>query len=160
MMKGKNKKYLRDGRAPIPTCEATSRVMSANKAKDTRPELKLRKALWAAGLRGYRTNWKKAPGRPDIAFPSRKIAIFVNGCFWHACSKCKQTLPKSNRAFWNDKFKKNKERDVNKVNELKKLNWTSIVVWECEMKNNLEKVTRSLIEVAIKMKLAKSILEA
>ena len=75
--------YVRDKRSPVPKSEAASRVMSANRGRDTGPELRLRRALWAAGRRGYRLHYKKAPGRPDIAYPSRKIAIFVHGCFWH-----------------------------------------------------------------------------
>lgn len=75
--------YVRDKRSPVPKSEATSRVMSANRGRDTGPELLLRRALRAAGHRGYRLHYKKAPGRPDISYVSRKIAIFVHGCFWH-----------------------------------------------------------------------------
>ena len=72
------KKYSRDKRSPKPLNESTSKVMSANKAKNTKPELLLRKALWKKGHKGYRLNWKKVPGRPDIAFPGKKLAIFVD----------------------------------------------------------------------------------
>ena len=105
------KSYSRDKRSPTPSSESTSKVMSANKAKDTKPEIKLRKILWKEGIRGYRLNWKKAPGRPDIAFPGRKIAIFINGCYWHRCPKCDLPLPKSNVQFWKDKFDNNIARD-------------------------------------------------
>ncbi len=71
--------YIRDKRTPKPSYRPISKVMSANKAKDTKPELKLRKALWKAGIKGYRLNWKSVPGRPDIAFVGKKIAIFVHG---------------------------------------------------------------------------------
>ena len=77
-MKSRKRMYLRDGRAPIPKNEVTSRVMSANKGKNTKPEILLRKTLWKAGHRGFRTNYKKAPGRPDIAFPKKKVAVFVH----------------------------------------------------------------------------------
>ena len=107
------KSYLRDKRSPTPSSESTSKVMSANKSKDTKPEIKLRKILWKEGIRGYRLNWKKAPGRPDIAFPGRKIAIFINGCYWHRCPKCELPLPKSNVQFWKDKFDNNIARDKN-----------------------------------------------
>lgn len=131
------KNYLRDGRAPIPEKESTSRVMSANKAKDTKPELTLRKALWKNGLRGYRLHWKKVPGRPDIAYSKKKIAIFVNGCFWHRCPYCNPSTPKTHKSFWLNKFKKNIERDQRKVKELRELGWKVITVWECQIKKNV-----------------------
>ena len=71
--------YIRDKRSPKPSYRPISKVMSANKAKDTKPELKFRKALWKAGIKGYRLNWKSVPGRPNIAFVGKKIAIFVHG---------------------------------------------------------------------------------
>lgn len=91
------KKYVRDKRSPKPKNENVSRVMSANKAKNSKPEMKLRKYLWNNGLKGYRLHPKKIPGRPDIAFISKKLAIFVNGCYWHRCPKCNYPLPKNNR---------------------------------------------------------------
>ncbi len=102
---GTKKKYCRDSRSPIPKSEQTSKTMSAIKAKNTKPELLLRKALWHSGVKGYRLHWKKVPGRPDIAFPGKKIAIFVNGCFWHRCPICNPSLPKTNISFWTDKFR-------------------------------------------------------
>jgi len=125
--------YIRDGRAPIPKTESTSRLMSSIKAKDTKPEILLRKALWQEGLRGYRLHPKQLPGRPDIAFSKNKIAVFINGCFWHRCPTCDLPLPKSNTAFWENKFNANINRDVKKINALKAIGWTSITVWECEI---------------------------
>ncbi len=136
-MSKKHEIYLRDGRAPIPNKESTSIVMRANKAKNTKPELILRKALWSVGIKGYRINWKKAPGRPDIAFPSKKLAIFINGCFWHRCEKCYPNFPKTNVDFWTQKFIKNKERDARKSQQLISMGWTVLVVWECEIKSEL-----------------------
>lgn len=92
--------------------EATHHVMQANKSKNTKPELKVRKALRKAGLSGYRLHWKKAAGRPDICFPGRRVAIFVNGCFWHRCPHCSLPLPKSNVAFWSAKFERGRYVDV------------------------------------------------
>jgi DNA mismatch endonuclease, patch repair protein len=129
--------YLRDGRAPIPVKEATSRVMSANRGKNTSPELILRKALYQRGLRGYRLHWTKAPGRPDIAFPGKKVAVFVNGCFWHRCPYCRPSMPRTNVDFWTAKFERNKERDRRKRKELKDAGWKVIVVWECQIKKNI-----------------------
>ena len=130
-------KYLRDGRAPIPNMEFTSKLMSSNKAKNTRPELLLRKALWANGIKGYRIHWKKAPGTPDIAFPKKKLAIFINGCFWHRCPNCNLPLPKSNTEFWKEKFDKNIARDKRKIELLKNIGWKVIVIWECMIKNDI-----------------------
>lgn len=131
--------YIRDGRAPLPVKESTSRVMSANKARDTQPEVFFRKALWKRGVRGYRINWKKAPGRPDIAFPSRKIAIFVNGCFWHRCPYCRPNLPKTHSSFWLQKFRKNVERDKAKRLQLKRAGWRVVTAWECQLKKDIQR---------------------
>ena len=133
-----NKKYCRDGRAPIPENEQTSKTMSAIKAKNTKPELKLRHALWHNGIRGYRLHWKKAPGRPDIAFPGKKIAIFVNGCFWHRCPHCNPSTPKSNIEFWEEKFNKNVERDKRKIELLEQDGWRVLTIWECQLKKDSE----------------------
>ena len=75
---------------------------------------------------GYRVAWKKAPGSPDIAYPGRKIAIFVNGCFWHRCPHCAPSLPKRNSDFWRHKFARNEERDARKVRELEDAGWATI----------------------------------
>lgn len=129
--------YLRDGRNPIPESKVTSKVMSANKGKDTKPELAMRRALREMGVPGYRLHWKKAPGRPDIAYPGRKVAIFIHGCFWHRCPYCNLPMPKSHTEFWVKKFKKNKERDRKKIKALESDGWKVIVVWECEIKEDV-----------------------
>ncbi|NNL15288.1 MAG: very short patch repair endonuclease, partial [Flavobacteriaceae bacterium] len=127
-----SKSYKRDHRSPMPLNEARSKIMSSIKGKNTKPELLLRKELWSEGIRGYRLHWKKAPGRPDIAFVNRKIAIFVNGCFWHRCPKCNHSLPKHNSSYWKDKFQKNVERDKAKTIQLNEADWKVITIWECE----------------------------
>ena len=135
--------YIRDGRSPIPTNETTSELMSAIKSKNTTPELSFRKRLWRQNIRGYRLHWKKAPGTPDIAFPRKKIAIFVNGCFWHRCPYCNLPIPKANNYFWSQKFTKNVERDARKIDALKCQDWNVVVVWECEIKKNpLQKIAK------------------
>lgn len=142
-MPKKLNKYVRDDRSPKPLNETVSRYMSSNRSKNTKPEILLRKALWAAGIRGYRLHWKSVPGKPDIAFPGKRIAIFVNGCFWHRCPHCNLSLPKNNSEFWEAKFRRNVERDAQKLAELKHLNWTVLVIWECELKQDLiEQVNR------------------
>ena len=143
-----SKHYYRDKRSPKPLNESTSKVMSANKAKNTKPEITLRKALWSEGHKGYRLNWKKAPGRPDIAYPGKKIAIFVNGCYWHRCPKCNLPLPKTNTDFWKEKFDKNVKRDKKKNDELLSLDWIVLVFWECDIKsdisNSIQKIKKVL----------------
>lgn len=128
--------YIRDGRAPTPELEITSKVMSANKGKDTKPELALRKALRKIGIPGYRLHLKKTPGRPDIAYPRRKVAIFVHGCFWHRCPYCNLPLPNSHTDFWKKKFERNKERDIAKIHALEDVGWKVFAFWECEIKRD------------------------
>jgi DNA mismatch endonuclease (patch repair protein) len=137
--------YIRDGRAPIPKKESTSKVMQANKAKDTKPEVLLRKALWKAGVRGYRLHSKALPGRPDIAFNKLKFAVFINGCFWHRCPTCDLPLPRSNTDFWKKKFDTNVERDQKKIKALKNIGWHSITVWECQITADLENCINGII---------------
>ncbi len=142
--------FLRDGRAPIPHNEATSRLMSANKGKNTKPEIAFRKALWNNGIRGYRLHWKKVPGRPDIAFPAKKVAVFVNGCFWHRCPYCQPPNPKSHSEFWKNKFSKNVLRDKNKIDLLKQNGWKVVVVWECQIKNSLMEFINKTKKIALR----------
>jgi len=143
-MKMVPKKYLRDGRAPIPKSEKTSRVMSANRGSNTILEKILSKALWSGGLRGYLKNYKEVPGKPDIVFKREKIAIFANGCFWHHCPKCNFPLPKTNRSFWRKKFALNKQRDVAKIKELHEMGWRTLVVWECDTKKSTDNIVRKV----------------
>jgi len=141
----KHTKYIRDGRAPIPRKKITSRIMSAIRAKNTTPELVLRKALCVAGLKGYKLNWKGAPGRPDICYPTKKIAVFAHGCFWHRCPHCKPGIPKSHATFWQNKFKANKNRDRRKEESLKKAGWRVLVFWECQIKKNVKSCVRKCV---------------
>lgn len=122
-------------RNPDPTSEVTTKVMKANKGRDTGPEQAVRRILREMGYPGYRLNWKKVPGRPDIAYPGRKIAIFVNGCFWHRCPRCNLPLPKSHTEFWQEKFDRNVARDEEKMRALEALGWTVVTIWECELKD-------------------------
>lgn len=138
---------MTDKRNPEPTNEIITKVMKANRGSGTKPELILCKALRDAGYPGYRLNWKKAVGRPDIAYPGRKIAIFVNGCFWHRCPKCNLSLPKTHTDFWQQKFNRNIERDLKKTKELESVGWTVITVWECEIKNALESTVFKLVQI-------------
>jgi DNA mismatch endonuclease, patch repair protein len=143
--------YIRDGRAPIPKKESTSKMMRANKPFNTKPEMALRKALREAGLRGYRLHSKQLPGRPDIAFGKAKIAIFINGCFWHRCPHCDLPLPKSNTEFWKKKFDANTVRDQKKIAALEKIGWRSLTIWECKIDSQLvaclDKIEEALSQI-------------
>lgn len=109
-----------------------SAVMSRVRSKNTRPELRVRKALWAAGLR-YRLQGAHLPGRPDIFFQGSRVAVFVHGCFWHRHPGCPRTrTPKSRREFWEAKFASNVARDARNITALEKLGWRVLVIWECE----------------------------
>jgi DNA mismatch endonuclease, patch repair protein len=131
---------------PPPSSPAVRNVMRANRARNTGPERRLREALRAAGLGGYRLNWRKAPGRPDIAYPGRKLAIFVHGCYWHHCPRCYPNLPKSNPEFWARKFELNQERDARKRRRLETTGWMVIEAWECDVRDRVESIV-SQVEV-------------
>ncbi len=133
-----------DNRNPPPSSETTTKVMKANKCKDTDPEMAVRRLLREIGHPGYRLNWKKVSGRPDIAYPGRRIAIFVNGCFWHRCPRCNLPLPKSHTEFWQQKFERNVERDRRKTSELEAMGWKVITIWECEIRGDREDVKTRL----------------
>lgn len=95
---------------------------------DTKPELALRRELHRRGMR-YRVGYRRLPGTPDIAFTRAKIAVFVDGCFWHACP-IHGTLPKNNREWWRAKLARNTERDRKKDEELIELGWLPLHYWE------------------------------
>jgi len=105
--------------------------MSRNRARDTQPELALRRALWAAGLRGYRTHALGVPGRPDVAFTRARVAVFVHGCFWHGCPE-HGTWPRSNPEYWRPKIEGNVARDRATDAALDVAGWLAIRVWEHE----------------------------
>ncbi len=110
--------------------------MSKIRSKATGPELAVRRYIYEVGFRGYRLNYVKIPGRPDICFTKLKVAIFINGCFWHRCPYCKLSLPDHNKIFWKEKFDANKERDIKKRRILRKDGWKVITIWECRIKKS------------------------
>lgn len=109
------------------------RIMQSIGVKNTGPEWIVRRALHAMGYR-YRLHRKDLPGTPDIAFMSRKKAIFVHGCFWHAHGCAKGKPPKSNQAYWDMKLAKNIERDFRNIHRLEALGWQILTIWQCETK--------------------------
>lgn len=124
-----------------------SYIMSRIKGKDTKPEIVLRKALFASGLRGYRIHRKDLPGRPDIAYIGRRIAIFVHGCFWHRCPHCQLVLPKTNTAFWQSKFEANQARDKKKAQQLEQMGWKVLIVWECQIDRDITGCVSSIRKI-------------
>jgi len=123
------------------TSEQRSYNMSRIRGKDTGPELLLRKSLWDMGFR-YRVHYK-LPGRPDIVFVSKKIAIFVDGCFWHGCPE-HGVRPKTNSSFWNSKIQGTISRDKKNQQQLKNEGWMVLRFWEHEIERDLDKVLRRL----------------
>ena len=121
--------------------------MAAIKSKNTKPEIEVRKHLFSLGFR-YRLHTKSLPGKPDISNISKKIAIFVNGCFWHSHKGCKYAFkPKTRADWWKKKLDSNKKRDQRNYLALKSMGWNVIVIWECEIKNKtyFEKINNFLL---------------
>ncbi|SFF84462.1 T/G mismatch-specific endonuclease [Prevotella sp. KH2C16] len=132
--------------------------MAAIKSKGTKPELLVRRYLWAQGFR-YRLNSPRLPGHPDLVLRKYRTCIFVNGCFWHghrvhvmagggkrnieSSGCCK--IPHTNREFWVNKILRNRERDIEEQKQLAAMGWHCITVWECELKPKVrEETLRSL----------------
>jgi len=111
--------------------EQRSRTMRAVRSQDTAPELALRRALWAAGIRGWRCHWKSAPGRPDIAWPGRKVAVFVDGAFWHGHPG--RYWPGRSGSYWDAKIERNRARDRRTDAALAKQGWAVLRLWDFEV---------------------------
>ena len=122
--------------------------MAAIHSKDTKPEMIVRRGLWRMGFR-YRLNHKRLPGHPDLVLKKYRTCIFVNGCFWHGHNVditifentdcCK--IPKTNREFWIEKIRRNKERDIEEQKRLAEMGWHCITIWECELKPSKREAT-------------------
>lgn len=126
------------------TKEVRSKIMAAVRPRgNTTTELPLAKLIWAAGIRGYRKHWHVV-GKPDFAWPRRKLAVFVDGCFWHGCS-CKY-LPRTNTEFWRNKIDTNKRRDRRVANALRRNGWTVLRIRECVVQKpaTLARIARAL----------------
>ena len=118
--------------------------MSRIKGKNTGPEVKLRKLLYFNGIRGYRVHYN-LPGKPDIVFVKKRIAIFIDGCFWHKCPICFQE-PETRKEFWMKKIQSNIDRDKKVNKQLKSDGWVVIRIWEHEIKKNPEKYIEIISE--------------
>ena len=121
-----------------------SYCMSRIKGKNTTPEMQVRRTFFAKGYR-YRIHVKNLPGTPDIFFPSRRLAVFVHGCFWHRHRICRsgKSIPRCNEDYWTAKFNQNKVRDRRNKRQLILLGYRVAIIWECETKN--------LIELSVKL---------
>ena len=128
------------------TSKKRSKIMSGIKGKNTHPEVRLRKALWHAGLR-YRKHSKRLPGTPDIASKKHKVAIFVDGEFWHGYQwSTKKASIKSNRAFWIPKIERNIQRDAENTFALERLGYTVFRFWTNEVKNELGQCVKQVLD--------------
>jgi DNA mismatch endonuclease (patch repair protein) len=115
-----------------------SQTMRAVKSRDTGPEMAVRRLAHSMGYR-YRLQGAWLPGKPDLMFTKRRAVIFVHGCFWHG-HDCKRgaRAPKTNAAYWASKIARNRARDAEHIASLKTAGWRALVVWECELKNDLK----------------------
>ena len=121
--------------------------MSQIRSRDTKPELLVRKFLFANGFR-YRLHVKNLPGKPDIVLPKYKTVILVNGCFWHGHKNCRYfKFPETRAEWWREKIEKNKLRDKTNRSKLKKLKYRVLVVWECQLKNAEKRLNRLICEI-------------
>ena len=132
------------------TPEQRHQNMAAIHSTSTKPELKLRHALWHQGFR-YRANDRHLPGSPDIILPKYHTVIFIHGCFWHGHKGCKNyTIPKTNTDFWTAKVARNQERDQEVWRQLEAKGWFVIIVWECELKRAVLDETIARVEAEIR----------
>ena len=130
--------------------ERRSQNMAAIRSADMKPELIVRKAVHGMGYR-YRLHRKDLPGKPDLVFSSRNKVIFVHGCFWHQHGekKCKIVRkPKSNTDYWLPKLQRNKTRDKQNLDTLKKMGWDVLIIWECE--TNADTALRKRLRIFLK----------
>lgn len=136
-MVGRFRQVCHHAKMHVPTTSQRSRMMASIRGKDTRPELSLRLALFAAGFR-YRLHVRCMPGSPDLVFAKYRAVLFVHGCFWHRHEGCRYTTtPKSNSDFWRLKFDGNVSRDARSVALLREAGWRVGIVWECALKRSV-----------------------
>lgn len=125
--------------------EERSRLMAQVKTQGTAPELTVRSYLHAAGLR-FRLHRRSLPGSPDVVLPKYRAVVFVHGCFWHQHPGClKAALPKTNTEFWEEKLRKNSERDLRVESALTEENWRVFILWECDLREpRLRRLVRGI----------------
>ena len=148
-------------RVPSPPASnyAVHKSMQGNKRANTKPELLVRERLRKARLTGYRLQWK-VPGHPDIAWPGKRVALEVRGCFWHRCPHCNPSTPKKNTEYWEAKFARNVERDADNVRKLEEMGWRVHVIWECQLKKNAIDATMADLLPKLAAELGKELAKA
>ncbi|HJV86596.1 MAG TPA: very short patch repair endonuclease [Noviherbaspirillum sp.] len=141
------------------TPQERSKRMSRIKSKDTQLEMDVRRALYARGLR-YTVHDASLPGKPDMVFKGRRLAVFINGCFWHGHRCPIGHVPKSNSSFWKSKIATNRTRDARNIHRLRAMDWTVVSVWECSMqtqaraRESIDKLEARIRKVAPRRKRA------
>lgn len=140
------------------TPEERSRIMASIHSKNTKPELIVRKFLWSRGFR-YRLNHPRLPGKPDVVLLKYRACIFVNGCFWHghmlpatdgSYLPCPlYATPRTRVDYWTSKIARNQQRDARVVEQLAEMGWTSITIWECQLKPATREATLQALEYAL-----------
>lgn len=131
--------------ADIVSTKKRSEMMSGIRGKDTKPELAVRKGLYAKGFR-YRLYYKRLPGKPDIVLPKYHVVVFIHGCFWHGHDCHLFKWPSSRPEFWKTKISRNKEKDSEVMVELGKLGWRVLTIWECSLKGKDRRPLDEVIE--------------
>ena len=134
--------------ADIVSPETRSRMMSGIRAKNTRPELALRKALHARGFR-YRLHSAGVPGKPDIVLPRHRAAVFVHGCFWHGHDCHLFRLPGTRTDFWREKIDRNRTRDAIVTCELTAQGWRQLAIWECAIRGRTKIGLEAAVDQAV-----------
>lgn len=142
--------------ADIVDASTRSIMMSRIKAKNTKPEVLIRKKLFANGFR-YRLHDKNLPGKPDMIFKKYNAVILFNGCFWHVHDCELFRWPLSRVKFWKNKLSSNKKRDKKNIEALKNLDWRILIIWECSYRSTKKKDWKQIDVIAGKaMKWLKS----
>ncbi|MBI2745986.1 MAG: DNA mismatch endonuclease Vsr [Burkholderiales bacterium] len=132
--KQKKRQSRKHKAGPLTRSENMSRI----RGKDTQPEMAVRRAFWAAGLR-YRLHDKRLPGNPDLVFPCWRTVVFVHGCFWHCHEECNNFhIPKTRTEWWTTKLARNKARDADVCVQLEAMGWKVVVIWECETSDSTQ----------------------
>lgn len=128
------------------TKDERSEIMSRVKSRNTRPEVAVRKLIWAMGIR-YRLEGRDLPGKPDIVFRGCRKVILIHGCFWHRHEGCPNTrTPKSRIEFWTKKFETNIRRDDEHYRQLNAMGWRYLAIWECEIKpRKIEELRQKIV---------------
>lgn len=126
-----------------------SKIMSKIRSRNTRPEMAVRRFLWQQGYR-YRLCVRDLPGRPDIVIRRLKVAIFVNGCFWHGHNHITRR-PDTNASYWSKKIEGNQQRDIENGIKLRRMGWTVITIWECELSAKRRETTLARLAEALRL---------